>query len=159
MGRTLLFVTLVLVSPLGCQQNAAKPQADPPGNVETIREYWPNGQLKVEKHVLRRRDGTTVEHGLYTGWYDNGQKEYGATYVDGKLDGVETAWHRNGKKRTEQYYQHGQRHGPRYTWDEQGRLRTEENYFDDRPHGTWTIWKEDGSIKWQAEFEHGLPRS
>lgn len=154
---TLGAMTLALSA--GCQRAAPSPMPDaPPADVDVVREHWPNGRLKVEQQVLRRSDGTVVPHGRYTAWYDNGQMEYEATYVEGQIDGIETAWHRNGQKRTEQHYRRGLRHGPRYAWDEHGRLRQEENYADDLPHGTWTIWRDNGEVKWQAEFDHGVPK-
>jgi len=168
--RRLTLVAIVVISlaglSTGCQQRASRVQADPaasktdtsPSNTEVVTEYWPDGQLKLRKQVSRRDDNTVVNHGLYECWHNSGKPRYRATYVDGKLDGVETAWHQNGQKRTEQHYQHGLRNGPRYSWDEQGRLRKEENYQDDKPHGTWTIWKEDGTIKWRAEYDSGRPR-
>jgi YD repeat-containing protein len=124
---------------------------------EVVEEFWPDGKPRLHREVLRSPAGALVDDGTYTRWYENGLKEYQATYVRGRLHGVETAWHQNGQKRTEQHYDHGARHGARYDWDEQGRLRREEHYVKDRPHGTWTIWKPDGSIKWQARFDHGKP--
>ena len=142
----------------GCQPGATRVSAARPAeDVEVVEQFWPNGTLRLRKHVLRMPDGTLVEHGTYTQWHVSGEKEYEATYIRGALHGVETAWHKNGRQRTEQHYVHGQRHGPRYDWDPEGRKRKEEHYFDDRPHGTWTVWKPDGQIKWQGRFEHGPP--
>jgi antitoxin component YwqK of YwqJK toxin-antitoxin module len=124
---------------------------------EVVEEFWPDGKPRLRREVSRSPDGTLVNDGIYTRWYQNGLKEYQATYVCGELDGVETAWHQNGQKRTEQHYDHGLRQGVRRDWDEAGRLRREEYYFKDSPDGTWTIWKPDGSIEWQARFDHGKP--
>lgn len=144
---------LAACQPSGRSVSATRP-AD---NVVIVEERWPNGTLRLRKEALKMPAGTLVEHGAYTQWYDNGQKEYEATYVHGALHGVETAWHKNGQKRTEQHYVHGKRHGPRYAWDPAGRKRKEEHYFDDQPDGTWTVWNADGKVKWQGRFDHGTP--
>jgi YD repeat-containing protein len=124
---------------------------------EVVREFWPDGQLRVEREVVRRPDGTLVNHGAYTSWLADGQKEYEGSYVRGQTDGVEYQWHDNGQLRSEQHYALGLRQGPRYDWDAQGRLRKEEHYADDLPDGQWTIWEGDGRIKWQGAFERGEP--
>lgn len=151
-------LTLVLLAP-ACTQSDQKPgPASENSDVRIVEQHWPNGQLRLQKVVLTRPDGTEVDHGSYSCWYDDGNREYLAVYVEGQLQGVETQWHRNGQKRTEQHYDHGLRHGPRYCWDEQGNKVIEENYRHDKPHGMWTIWKPDGRIKWQQEFVDGLPK-
>ena len=160
----LIIIGLLLFSPSACHRpERANPATDTPARphqasaTELIEEFWPDGQPRLRRHVLRKPDGTLLDHGTFTRWYQNGAKEYEAEYLQGQLHGIETAWHANGQKRSEQHYDHGLRHGVRRNWDEQGRLRAEEHYLKDRPHGTWTIWKGDGSIKWQARFQHGQP--
>jgi hypothetical protein len=147
--------------PAGCQHADRTPDTVGPSpharSAEVIEEFWPDSKPRLRSGVLRKPDGTPVNHGTYTRWYENGHKEYEATYDRGELHGVETAWHPNGQKRSEQEYKHGLRDGVRRNWDEQGRLRCEEHYVKDRPDGPWTIWKRDGSIEWQARFDHGTP--
>jgi antitoxin component YwqK of YwqJK toxin-antitoxin module len=132
--------------------SSAKPDLD----TRIVMENWPNGSRKFRKTVIESPDGTVLDHGTYTKWHTNGQKEYEATYIHGKLQGAETSWHKNGQRRAEAHYDHGLRHGTLRSWDPHGRLRKEETYFNDKPHGTWTVWTAEGKIKWQAEFEHGV---
>ncbi|MFH1747619.1 MAG: hypothetical protein ABIG44_11305 [Planctomycetota bacterium] len=142
----------------GCRSEQTSPvEARPAENVRVVEEHWPNGVLRVRREVVSAVDGTLINHGLYTQWYQDGTKEYESTYVQGQLHGVETAWHMNSRKRTEQHYEHGERHGPRYVWDEEGNKRGEEHYWQDKPDGTWTVWKKDGQIKWQSRFDRGKP--
>ncbi len=165
LGRNSLVLMIFAAAvclPTGCRQGDRTVSADqvahqPVEKPEVVEEFWPDGQLRLRKQILLKPDGTSVNHGTYTRWHNNGRKEYEATYDHAKLHGVEIAWHKNGQKWTEQHYDHGPRHGVRRNWDEQGRLRGEEHYVKDRPHGTWTIWKGDGSIKWQGKYDHGTP--
>jgi hypothetical protein len=169
-GELTVLSTLILallaglvVPPVGCtsaDRDAPAPRADaePGPPVEVIEELWPDGQLRLRAETVLQPDGTRVNHGTYTRWHTNGNKEYEATYVHGEIDGVAFAWHKNGQLWTEEHYQRGIRHGIRRNWDENGRLRGEESYFDGKPHGTWTIWKGDGSVKWHGHFEHGRPK-
>ena len=156
-----IIIALLLPQPVGCRQaDRAAPvdtTAKPAVPAEVIEEFWPAGRSRLCREVVRNQDGSPVDHGTYTRWYQNGEREYEATYVRGRLQGVETAWHMNGQRRTEQHFDQGLRQGVRRDWDEQGHLRREEHYLKDRPHGTWTIWKSDGRIKWQARFDRGQP--
>ena len=47
------------------------------------------------------------KNGLFTSWYENGQKEMEGTYKDGKKDGLWTDWFENGKKYMEINYKDG----------------------------------------------------
>jgi hypothetical protein len=155
--KTVTFVALAFL-PVGCSHGPREIAVAPDPRVEIVEDHWPNGQLRLRRHVLRQADGTLVDHGPYTTWHDNGQQAYEATFVEGKIHGLETQWHQNGRKRTEQHYDQGRRHGPRYAWDEGGHLRKEEHYFNDKPDGTWTVWDESGRIKSQTSFDKGVPR-
>jgi len=128
----------------------------PAGNVETIEEYWPNGQLRLRKQVLRLEDGAVVDHGTFERWHDNGKKEYEAVFVRGKKDGTTIRYHKNGRKATEQEYSDGRRHGRSVTWNDSGAMVKEEHWANGKPHGTWTIW-EDGEVKWSHTYDHGKP--
>jgi hypothetical protein len=125
---------------------------------EVIEQRWPDGTLRLRRGVLRDPDGTTVNHGRYVRWYDNGQQEYEATFIHGKKEGTTTQWHRNGQKWTEQHYVDGKRHGAGYTWDENGVKRKEEHHVHGRPDGVWTIWGKNGRIKGQSRFDDGVPQ-
>jgi hypothetical protein len=144
----------------GCRQPGRATSVQPgPGKVEVVEEYWPNGKLRVRREVLRQPDGTLMDHGNYTCWFDHGGKEYEAVFLHGQVNGVATRWHRNGVKASEQHYANGKRDGPRYSWDENGVLRKEEHFVGDLPDGTWITWDDKGKIKAQQKFERGVPKS
>ena len=151
-------VVLSLLTQGGCSAHrtfADRSPVAPAPIVETIEDQWPDGTLRLRRQVLRKPDGTLTKHGDYTRWYKNGQKEYEATFAQGRVHEVEMQWHDNGQKRTEQHYIHGKRNGPRHDWDPKGRKVKEEHYLDDKPHGTWTVWDKRGRVKWRATFDHG----
>ena len=51
---------------------------------------------RVSEGVLRGADDRPLMHGLWTSWYENGQKRSEATFADGKLNGVQTLWDEQG---------------------------------------------------------------
>ena len=91
--RKLLLITLPLLLIVGCSKE--------PINYET---------------TLIERDG------LYTHWYDNGQKWYELTIKDGEFDGLYTNWYENGQKRFEGTYEDGELISEKY-WNEDGSVK------------------------------------
>ncbi|UCG31854.1 MAG: toxin-antitoxin system YwqK family antitoxin [Phycisphaerales bacterium] len=124
-----------------------------------VEELWPDGRPRLRKGIMTGPDGRQVNHGKYERWFDNGQKEYEATFIQGNKSGLATRWHNNGQKWTEEHYFNGQRHGISRTWDQAGNLRKQEEHLKGKPHGVWTVWYADGRIKWRAEFDRGKPKS
>ena len=128
----------------------------PVEDVETVEEYWPNGQLRLRKQTVRLGDGTVVEHGTFERWHDNGKKEYEAVFVQGRKEGTTVRYHKNGRKATEQEYSDGERNGRSSSWNDSGVRVKEEQWKNGEPHGTWTIW-DDGKVKWSHTYDHGSP--
>jgi len=60
--------------------------------------YWNDGD-EQKKEAINYKNG--VLDGLYTKWYENGQKSLEANFKNGKLDGLETIWYENGQKKYE----------------------------------------------------------
>jgi antitoxin component YwqK of YwqJK toxin-antitoxin module len=155
-ARLTIFV-LLPVFVAGCGRHAGPVSVAPSAShVEVVEEYWPNGGLKLRKHVLRREDGTRVDHGSFERWHTNGIKEYEVVFVLGEKDGTEFRYHRNGRVWTRCEYRDGKRNGSSITWDDSGAMVKQEEWADGQPHGTWIVW-EDGSVKWSNTFEHGDP--
>jgi antitoxin component YwqK of YwqJK toxin-antitoxin module len=153
----LAVLMLVLAHGLGCHPVAHQKTVDTPGEtVELIEDSWPNGQLRLRKYVQRQDDGTSVDHGSFERWHDNGEREYEADFIHGKKDGTTRRYHKNGQLSSEQEYANGKRDGHSISWDAAGVKVKEEHWADGQAHGTWTVWK-DGKIKWQNQFEHGKP--
>ncbi len=82
--------------------------------------------------------------GLYTWWYDNGQKLGEGLYKDGKPDGLQTQWNRNGQKVQEWNYKDGKEDGLRTEWNDNGQKIEEVTYKNDKRNGLWTEWNDNG---------------
>ena len=104
--RKLLLITLPLLLIVGCSKK--------PINYET---------------TLIERDG------LYTNWYENGQKRDELTYKDGKFDGLYTNWYENGQKRFELTYKDGIHNGLLTWWYDNGQKESEGIYKDNKLEG------------------------
>jgi len=59
-------------------------------------------------HSIFSYNITGKKEGLYTSWYENGQKEYEANYKDGELEGLHTYWDKDGNITKTETYKDGQ---------------------------------------------------
>ena len=115
--RKLLLITLPLLLIVGCSKE--------PINYETTlierdglyTNWYENGQKRFE---LTYKDG--IHNGLLTWWYDNGQKESEGIYKDNKLEGLSTHWYDNGQKSFEGTYEDGKLISEKY-WNEDGSIK------------------------------------
>ena len=88
------------------------------GKEDGIWTWWfENGQKSKEIDYFY---GKTLD-ALYKRWYENGQKEEG-TLKDGKLDGFVTEWYENGQKKYETIYKDGKLISKK-EWNEDGSLK------------------------------------
>ena len=78
---------------------------------------------KYENGKKKKREATFKDgdyDGLYTVWYENGQKELEKTYKDGLEDGLWTWYYENGQKKEESTYKDGMPISRRKYWDKDG---------------------------------------
>ena len=82
--------------------------------------------FKISNYKSKSSNDKTIRS-----YYENGNIEYQAKYLNGKLDGLSTTWHLNGKISSESYYNNG------------------------LPHGAWKKYHENGKILYYVEYEFG----
>ena len=94
--------------------------------------------------------------GLWTWWYENGQKKEEGTYKNGKEDGLSTLWYENGQKKSEVTYKDGKRDGLWTEWFENGQKSGEITLKDGKADGLFTLWYENGSKKSEKKYKDDL---
>ena len=98
------------------------------------------------KTLLKGTYKNGKKDGLWTWWYENGQKESEGTYKDDKLEGLSTNWYENGQKWYELTNKDGEFDGLYTNWYENGKKRFEGTYKDGELISE-KYWNEDGSVK------------
>lgn len=88
--------------------------------------YYLSGALYAQGEIKNKK-----EDGLWTYWYENGQKAREGDFIDGKRTGTHTYWYASGK------------------------LRAIGNFSNDEYDGKWTIYNEDGSGAAEATYKNG----
>ena len=113
-------------------------------------KWYENGQKNGEGNF---KDGK--QEGLHIEWHENGQKEKEGTYKDGKEDGLWTEWWENGQKYQEGTYKDGKEDGLETSWHENGQKKGEETYKDGKRDGLSIGWYENGQKKYERTFNDG----
>ena len=73
-----------------------------------------------------------VQEGLWTTWYENGQRSAIDHFHNGLQDGLHTSWYANGQKAIEGDYHAGKREGVWTRWDPSGLTSRRQTYRDDQ---------------------------
>jgi antitoxin component YwqK of YwqJK toxin-antitoxin module len=128
MKQTLLIITALMLV-VGCSESDAQQK------VITVTETYNDGDVsKISYHKIT---GNKIELVKEINWYKNGQKEWEATYKDGKEDGLWTWWYENGQKESEATYKDGERIEST-RWDEVGNeLSAPPGQVWSPEHGHW----------------------
>lgn len=89
----LLTALLALSLLVGCSDPTGGGESeDPTGGGEKIVGEYDNGLKEYDGYVLE--DGSRV--GLWTFWYENGQKWFVGSFKNGEWDGLWTLWNEDG---------------------------------------------------------------
>lgn len=136
-----LFIILTIV--VSCNRVKTTPEiketyAD--GKPKVVMEYTANehGEKKLhkethyfpgeKKYIEGEYDDASERHGVWTSWYENGQKNSQVKYSDGKEDGDYDVWHPNGKHYIKGHYKMGDRVGVWTFYDTLGQVTGETNF-------------------------------
>ena len=90
------------------------------------------------------------EDGLWTQWYENGQKSIEVTYKNGKENGLWIGWYKNGQKNNEGNFKDGKRDSLWTYWNESGQKEWELTYKDGKEDGLIILYSKNGqkSSEW-----------
>ena len=90
-------------------------------------------------------------------YYPNGNLEYEAEFVNGKLDGTSRVWSENGTLLSVSEYSNGRPHGKWKLFHPNKKLKSETSYFHSQKHGYERWYYENGQLKSEKKYEYGEP--
>jgi len=108
--------------------------------IEVFYKYYGN-ELYVSKEIRYYPNGRISEEGSYT--------------EKGLKNGLWTYYFENGEKWLEENYSDGKKHGKTTEWYKSGKKMYVANYKYDLPNGKWIIWNEDGQKISTQEYNEG----
>ena len=102
---------------------------------------------------------SSTQNELKQSFFSNGNLEYEAEFVNGKLDGVSKVWLEDGTLYSVSQYSNDQPHGAWKKFHPNGKLLFAVNYKYEEKHGTEKWYYENGQVKSEQEFEYGNAKS
>ena len=110
-------------------------------SVQIEESYYPNGQLEYNAEYLNGKLDGISKH-----WSEDGFLISESEYSNGKLHGIWKKYYPNQNTMHEAHYFHGQKHGMEKWYYENGQLKSEQSFHYEAPLGTIIRWHPDGSI-------------
>jgi len=142
----------------------------PPEKLEVVKERYPDGKIRVERHAFQDEKGNYVKHGLWTMWYPDGRKIGSGSFFHGKRHGKWTRWFAPGEGElfqsplyrgyrgpylSEAIFEHGQLHGPWIILDSEKTKISEWHFQQGKQHGPWIWWYPSGQKRREAIYAGG----
>lgn len=121
------------------------------GMQEGLWTWWYENGQKAQEAVFKYGK----EEGPWTWWYQSGQKGVEGAYKNGKEEGTWTWWHANGQKAMEGAFKNGLEDGLWILWHENGQKEQEGAYRVGKEEGVWTAWYEDGKKRLEGAYVNG----
>ena len=92
-------------------------------------------------------------------FFSNGNLEYEAEFVNGKLDGTSKVWLEDGTLFSDSQYSNNQPHGAWKKFHPNGKLMFAVNYEYGQKHGYEKWYYENGTIKSEQDYDYGNAKS
>lgn len=106
---------------------------------------------------FRNNDSTPPKKDVERSYYQNGNLEYEAEFINGKLDGTSRVWSEDGTLYSKSEYSNGQPHGVWIIFYSNGTLMHEVQYEYGQKHGTEKWYYENEQLKSEQKFSYGKP--
>ncbi|MCE9545737.1 MAG: hypothetical protein K8T25_09505 [Planctomycetia bacterium] len=138
--------------------------------VETIKERFPNGKVKIEREVIRDKDDNYVNHGAWKMWDEAGNVVAEGHFEFGHRQGAWTGWFMPNEVEMLTQMPYKQFQGPFISQAEfaDGKLNgqwvvsdakhnkvSEWGYAGGHRHGTWTTWYANGRKMREVHYNNG----
>ena len=101
----------------------------------------------------------SIQKEVERSYFSNGNLEYEAEFVNGKLDGTGKVWLEDGTLFSVSQYSNDHPHGNWKKFHPNGKLMFAVNYEYGEKHGTEKWYYENGQVKSEQEFEYGNAKS
>ncbi len=148
---------------------AVVPAPAPGAKVDVIRDRFPGGAVKVERHVVQVPGGDFVNHGPWTSFFPDGKKIGGGEMLMGKRHGVWSRWFAPGEAMfggplydayqgpftSEVAFAAGELDGPWIVFDKNKTKISEWGFKGGVQHGPWVWWYANGQIRREMIYVNG----
>jgi hypothetical protein len=128
--------------------------ASGPAGMLVSEEKYAGGAIKAKWSGRKHPDGRYLLHGQQTFFYENGPKQWEASFDDGRKVGTESLWDRESRKVWIWEHQHNGTSRWTQFWAN-GQKKHESTWRDGRCEGVAKHWDRHGKLTGQFEFKDG----
>jgi len=115
--------------------------AEKPKGNNVVKAYFPNGNIEYEAEYLNGKlDGITRT------WSEDGIISSESIYNNNQPHGMWKKFHRSGSIMYETKYEYGKKHGFEKWFYENGQVKSEQHFIHGQSKGGITRWESDGSL-------------
>jgi antitoxin component YwqK of YwqJK toxin-antitoxin module len=140
------------------------------GEVEIVRERYPNRSVKVEREVTQDAQGNYINHGSWKMWDERGTLVAEGRFKNGERDGVWNRWYRGNEADlltkipyqqftapfiSQGVFKYGKLDGKWTIYDSKQRKISEWEFADGERHGKSTWWFANGRKMRDIDFDKG----
>jgi len=98
----------------------------------------------------------SIQKEVRQSFFSNGNLEYKAEFINGKLDGTSKVWLEDGTLYSISKYSNNRPNGIWKTFHPNGKLMFEVNYAYGQKHGVEKWYYKNGNLKSEQEFDFGI---
>ena len=125
----------------GCTHLGFIEQTTPQPDIDVKRSYFSNGNIEYEAEYLNGK-----LDGLSRTWYENGPISSASLYDNGQPHGIWKKYHINGSIMYEVHYEYGEKHGIEYWYYDNGQTKSEQRFSYGISVSEMIRWQPDGKI-------------
>jgi len=107
-----------------------------------VEDHFLSGQIQMTGTYRSIRPD--YKEGLFTYWYENGNKQAECEYKDNELNGHYSEWYENGSQKTSQYFKKGILNGTYQSWNNDSNPKLNVQYVDGKRHGYFISYYPNG---------------
>ena len=118
-------------------------------------EVHAKGTFKNQDTIGMGSSGVPIagREGLWRFWYENGQLELEANYVNDKVEGLCRGWFESGQLEVEVEFKRDKFEGHFRSWHENGQLKEEGQHKNGNKEGIWRFWNKNGKSNGSSNYD------
>ena len=125
----------------GCTHLREVYKPSPPLNIDVERSYFSNGNIEYEAEFVNGK-----LDGLSRVWLEDGTLISESEYSNDQPHGIWIKYHPIGSVKYKVRYEYGKKHGYERWFYENGQVKSEQKYFHGQPKKEITRWKPNGTL-------------
>ena len=128
----------------------------PEGNSFLVKDYYNhNNKLQMEGHYRSKKCEWDTREGIFTYYFENGEKSAEGEFLTGKYHGKWTYWFASGQVKSEGTYDKSNKEGKWVYYHRNGNVKVELLYKDGSVDGAYNSTFDNGDKEEETNFQKG----